>query len=132
MTVVVGYIPTAEGSAAIEAAVAEARLRNAALVVVNVSRGEALVDERYADEEQLDQVRATLEAAGVDVHVRQQVDGHSPAAQIIGVAEEEHADLVVIGIRQRSPVGKFVFGSTAQEILIHAHCPVLAVKPPRS
>ena len=53
MSVVVGYVPTREGESALEHAVAEARSRGTRLVVVNTSRGDALVDQRYADDEQL-------------------------------------------------------------------------------
>jgi len=44
------------------------------------------------------------------------------------VAEETAADFIVIGLRRRSPVGKLFLGSQAQQILLDAPCPVLAVK----
>jgi nucleotide-binding universal stress UspA family protein len=49
--------------------------------------------------------------------------------QVLSVAEEVSADLVVIGMRRRTPVGKLLMGSVAQRILLGAECAVLAVKP---
>ena len=45
------------------------------------------------------------------------------------MAQDVSADLVVIGLRRRSPVGKLLMGSVAQRILLGADCAVLAVKP---
>ena len=53
-----------------------------------------------------------------------------PSDAVVQVAQRREARLVVLGLRHRSPVGKIVFGSTAQRILLDATCPVLAVKPP--
>ena len=44
------------------------------------------------------------------------------------VADETDADLIVIGLRRRTPVGKLILGSNAQRILLDAPCAVLAVK----
>ncbi len=49
----------------------------------------------------------------------------------MSAAERSSADLIVIGLRRRSPVGKLILGSNAQRILLDAPCPVLAVKPER-
>ena len=54
--------------------------------------------------------------------------GLDPAEDLINVAEEVSADLIVIGLRRRSPVGKLILGTNAQRILLDAPCPVLAVK----
>jgi nucleotide-binding universal stress UspA family protein len=60
--------------------------------------------------------------------VRQLVRGNEPAEDLIAVANETDADLIVIGLRRRTPVGKLILGSNAQRILLDAPCAVLAVK----
>jgi nucleotide-binding universal stress UspA family protein len=128
--VVVGYVPKPEGEAALVQAIAEAKLRGADLVVVNSHRGGASYDKEAA--EQLDRdmaaVGARLDAAGVTYEIRQLVRGFEPAEDLISIAEANSAELIVIGLRRRSPVGKLILGSNAQRILLDAHCAVLAVK----
>jgi len=131
MTVVVGYIPTPEGEAALSHAVEQARNRQTRLVVVNSSKGDALVDPRYALDDQVDRLRSSLEAAGVDHDVVQSVRGREAAEEVIDAVEQHRAELVVIGLRRRTAVGKLIMGSTAQRILLDSPCPVLAVKAPR-
>lgn len=131
MNVVVGYVPTREGESALSHALDEARSRGARLVVVNTSRGDALVDERFVDDSQLDTLRDRLAASGVDFEVVHAIRGREASEEILAVVHERRADLVVIGLRRRSPVGKLLMGSTAQRVLLEAPCPVLAVKGPR-
>jgi nucleotide-binding universal stress UspA family protein len=45
------------------------------------------------------------------------------------VAEQKHADLIVLGTSGRRGIGKFILGSVAEEILRRAKCPVLTVGP---
>jgi len=126
--IVVGYTPDSFGRTALEYAAAESRLRTTGLVVVNGTRGDSLVDDRYAARGELDAVARDLESLGVEVEVRQTM-GADIAEQVLEVAEEVGAELIVIGLRRRTPVGKLIMGSVAQRILLDAHCPVLAVKP---
>ena len=128
MTIVVGYISTDEGEAAFEAAIAHAKLTGEKLLVLNTTRGDRLVDERFALEDELASVDERLEAAGVDHEILQPMRGQDPADEILELAEKRNASLIVIGLRKRSPVGKLLMGSTAQRILLQAESPVLAVK----
>jgi nucleotide-binding universal stress UspA family protein len=128
MTIVVGYVPTPEGEAALTEAITEARKRDAKLLVINSSRADAVVDPRFAPETELRKIEERLAAAGIDHVIEQPVQGHDAAAEVLDAAEEHHADLIVIGMRRRTPVGKLILGSTSQRILLEADCPVLAVK----
>jgi nucleotide-binding universal stress UspA family protein len=127
-TIVVGWTPDEFGEAALARGVEEATLREGRLVVVNATRGDALVDDRFADEEQLGGLTAELASSGIEVEVRRSM-GADVGDQVLAVAQDVSADLVVIGLRRRSPVGKLLMGSVAQRILLGADCAVLAVKP---
>jgi nucleotide-binding universal stress UspA family protein len=132
MPIVVGYVPSPEGRAALKRAVAEARLRGKRLVVVNASRGDALVDRRHASAEDWASVERDLVQSGVEYEVTQQVEAKDPGDQVLDVARQTNAELIVIGLRRRTPVGKLIMGSQAQTILLEADCPVLAVKADRA
>lgn len=130
MSVIVGYIPTREGRAALRAARAEALLREAKLIVVNSHRGgrdfDAAEAQRFEDE--LTTVQHDLDEAGIQHEVRALVRGNEPAEDLVQVADESDATLIVIGLRRRTPIGKLILGSNAQRILLESTCPVLAVK----
>lgn len=128
MTILVAYVPSQAGEAALAFAVDEARTREENLVVVNSARGESLVDDRVATDEDFDRVRSAARSAGVTVEVRQVRRGKSPAVDVLDVAEELEPSLVVIGSRGRSPVGKLLLGSVVLEILSNAVQPVVTVK----
>ncbi|MEF8852105.1 MAG: universal stress protein [Haloarculaceae archaeon] len=72
---------------------------------------------------------ALLDEADVDYTVRgRTADSGAVGGEIVDLAEEADADLVVVGGRKRSPTGKAVFGSTAQEVMLEAPCPVTFVR----
>jgi nucleotide-binding universal stress UspA family protein len=128
MTIVVGFSATAPGRAALTAAVGEAALRRQPLLVINSSRGDAYADPSYAQQADWDWVKATLDAAGVDFRVRQEMRGREASEEILDVLAEVGATLCVIGIRKRTAVGKMLLGSNANRILMEAPCPVLSVR----
>lgn len=128
MAIVVGYLATAEGRAALEAAVRESQLRSERVVVVVSTRQDEPPTQRAEVEQALAEVDRRLDADGVDHEIRL-LDGGDVADDLIGTAEETAAQLVVIGLRRRSPVGKLILGANAQRVLFDAPCPVLTVKP---
>lgn len=129
MSVVVGYRSDEYGEAALAHGVARANATDDALIVVNVTRDESLDAPGFVRGHDLETLRHSLrELVGSKVSILQPVGGDT-AAQILTIADNESASLVVIGLRPRSPVGKFLMGSTAQQILLDSTVPVLAVKP---
>lgn len=128
MPIVAGFIPTAEGRAALDSAIEEAGRRQTRLVVVvHAARGA----EPGAIEAAVDEARDRLEQTELGHEVRHVARGSDVADDLVQLAEELAAELIVIGLRRRSPVGKLILGSNAQRILLDAPCPVLAVKPSR-
>lgn len=129
MTVLVAYIPSPLGEAALERGLVEARAHGTDVVVLNTARGEALVEQRRLYDDDAKALSARLEASGVPCSLRREVQAGKPAwEQVLDVAEEVQPELLVIGLARRSPTGKLIFGSNAQRILLEAPCPVLAVK----
>lgn len=122
MTILAAYQESTEGRAAVERAIEEARLRTTDLVVMAAAPpvpGEGHVGE-------LDALLA--KASGVDVSVRHPVRNDHLADEIVDLGTDLAVDMIVIGLRRRSPVGKLFLGSAAQEVLLNATVPVLAIR----
>lgn len=132
MTVVVAYLPSPEGEAAFAAGLAESSRRHEPLLVVNSPRTGAPITTTQADESTLARLRQRASQHGVELDLR--LDSHSDdlVDTLLSVADEADATVIVIGLRQRSAVGKLLMGSNAQRILLQAERPVLAVKAPTS
>lgn len=130
MSIVVGRLATREGRAALRRAAQEARTRRLPLIVVDTARHQPAADSQEVQllEQLLTEVGEQLDEHGLRHEVRTLTDGVDAAENLITAAEQESAELIVIGLRRRTPVGKLILGSHAQRILLDASCPVLAVK----
>jgi nucleotide-binding universal stress UspA family protein len=126
MTVVVGYVRTPEGEAALTAALEQLH-DGERLVVVNKPESSELEGE-FSAEQDSDALHNNLAEQGVDAVVVNLYADDEPAALIVEQATAHEARLVVIGLRRRSPVGKILLGSTAQAVLFDSPCPVLSVR----
>jgi nucleotide-binding universal stress UspA family protein len=119
MTVVLARTSTPEGQAALTAALEEAARRQEDLLVFNL------------EGTQLDPKAGQLD--GVPVSFRTpDTRNRDAVGELLDAAEQVDASAIVIGVKHRSPVGKLLLGSAAQQVLLEANAPVIAVKPQRS
>ena len=79
-------------------------------------------------EKNLAQAKKYFDDAGVTSETHLLIRGFETGEDLVMFAKEHNADQIIIGIKRRSKVGKFIFGSTAQIVILDAHCPVLTVK----
>ncbi|GAA3546540.1 universal stress protein [Nonomuraea rosea] len=128
MTILVGYLPTPEGAAAVDAGLREGALRGERVIIVNSPRRGAPVDEHKIDDAAGAELLKRAREAGVDAEVRQPLHDDDLPETFEQLVRETGGSLIVIGLRHRSLVGKFILGSEAQRILMEASVPVLTVK----
>lgn len=139
MQIVVGLTDRPESRAALDRAIDEARRRSARLHIVR-STGQSLNENpgrahdwaaAMADwESEGEQLVRELGDQGIEATFEVEPATADAAEILLTAAEERDADLIVIGLRRRSPVGKLVMGSVSQAVILRASCPVLAVKAP--
>lgn len=95
--------------------------------------GRSIIDSINEDIDSLQGVPDTLstaEARLADLGIETTVSTvrGDPAAAILDVAEDLGADAIVVAARERSPVGKVVFGSVAQKVILESDRPVIVAK----
>ncbi len=79
-------------------------------------------------EKNLNQLKLRFENNGIPCEVHLLIRGLSPGEDIVFYAKENDIDQILIGIEKKSKVGKLLFGSTAQYVILEAPCPVITVK----
>lgn len=118
MSVMVAVSDNDEGRNALIAAGAEARLLQTNLIIVHLGLG------RMEDLPDVEVPTEVIERSGA---------GDRDPAEAVLDEIDSHSDVqrLVIGLRQRSPVGKALLGSVSQRLLLDAPVPIVAVKPRR-
>jgi nucleotide-binding universal stress UspA family protein len=126
--IVIGFSADEYGSAALEHGIAEAKARGTSLRVINSSKGDSWSDPKFASQDGVARLEEALAASGVPHEIHQEV-GEDVVDTLLDAMTADDAELLVIGIRHRTPVGKLLLGSTAQRVLLNCPKPILAVKP---
>lgn len=128
-SILAAYVPGAPGGAVLEFSYQEAIETERQLVVVNVRLGKSLIEKHVADETDARAALKRIAGGAVDFSfVPLDAPSGDEVHALVEYAEHLAPRMTVIGLRSRSAVGKFIFGSTAQQLLVRMPCPVVAVK----
>ncbi len=130
MKILVGYKGTDVGKDLMDIAVKHAKAFNGEiLIVTSMVGGDKAESKEFVNaEKNLEQAKAYFDDFGVKSQTHLLVRGFEAGEDIVTFAKEKNIDEIIIGVRSRSKVGKLLFGSTAQMVILEAHCPVLTVK----
>ena len=123
-TVVLALRPDSSDEVLAEA-IAAARRENAAVQAV-VFATDTTTAPSTSSLAECTKLGAALAEAGLEYAVHRA--GPDPAEQILGLADEHDAAVIVMSTKRRSPVVKLLLGSSAQQVILEAECPVLLAK----
>ncbi len=131
MKILVAYVGGLDAdNAVLEVAKKHAKAFNATLYIASsmerVSEKEQMNLQKV--EKQLAYVKETLDAEGIACETHILVRGMTPGEDIVEFAVDRKMDEIIIGIEKTSKVGKLLFGSNAQYIILESPCPVVSVK----
>ncbi|MEE4114106.1 MAG: universal stress protein [Desulfobacteraceae bacterium] len=130
MKILVGYDGSNSAKDALALAKKHAAAFDATVVIVSSLTGGSVthaVEVEHATED-LELAKKMFDADGIQCETKLLVRGMTPGEDIVDYAKEKAIDEIIIGIKRRSKVGKLLFGSNAQYIILKAPCPVVTVK----
>ncbi len=129
MKLLIAYDKNVSISKVLDEAMKRAKKLNAYVFLVHTCDSDTPESEFFELENRLNKIRQEVfEKNGVESETHILIRGLTPGEDIVRYAYEKKVDEIVIGIKKRSKVGKLVFGSTAQYIILESHCPVLSIK----
>jgi nucleotide-binding universal stress UspA family protein len=98
-------------------------------LVTSMETGEEVPKDAFDEaEHDLEKGRDFCRAAGVDCITSLLETNNAAGEDLVEYACRHQIDEIIIGIRRRSKLGKLLFGSTAQYVILEAPCPVLTVR----
>ena len=130
MKIMVGFDGSRVSEAALELAEAHARAFGAHILLVQSMPGGPEVPRRDFEnnERELEYQKIQLKDKNIACESLLSVRGLEPGEDLVRLAKEQQIDEIIVGVKRRSKVGKLVFGSTAQYVILNAPCPVATVK----
>ena len=130
MKILVGYKGTNVGKDLLDLAVKHAKAFDGDVVIVTSMIGGENTDVKKitAAESNLEKAKEYVDNLGVKSETHLLIRGFEAGEDIIQFARENKVDEIILGVKSRSKVGKLIFGSVAQFVILNAECPVISVK----
>ncbi len=130
MKIMVGYDGSGAAKNALNLAKMHAKAFDAKVyILTSMVRGsEKQVQEIRNTEHELEYIKSQFDEEKIPCETHLLIRGLSPGDDLVQFAKDNNADEIIVGIAKKSKVGKFVFGSNAQYVILEAHCPVVTVK----
>jgi nucleotide-binding universal stress UspA family protein len=131
MKFMVCYDGSKEAKKALELAREHAKVWGASLEVVNSIMREISLKRSFIEKKEQsleNEIKELLSGSDIPYKVELLIDTLHPEEQMVLFAEKERIDQIFVGIEKKSKVGKLVFGSTAQYMILKTPCPVISVK----
>jgi nucleotide-binding universal stress UspA family protein len=130
MKILVAYDGSKVAKEALRLAIQHAAaFKGTILLVHSMVGGPEIPRKEFEDaEKDLQQQEIILEGDGLACETLLSVRGLDAGEDMVRIAAEKKADEIVIGLQRKSKVGKLLFGSTAQYIIMNAPCPVVTVR----
>ncbi|MCU0560589.1 MAG: universal stress protein [Desulfobacterales bacterium] len=130
MRILVAFDGSKVSRQAAELALAHAKaFHGDVLLVFSIVGGPEVPRREFEDAERaLQQQEIRFKSDGIACESILSVRGMEAGEDIVQLAEERKADEIILGIQRKSKVGKLLFGSTAQYVILRAPCPVVTVQ----
>lgn len=130
MKILVGYDGSDVAKEALALAQNHAKIYNASVdVVTSMTKGD---EDNLEDIENskggLEYAKTLFDKENIPCETHLLIRGLSPGEDIVRFAGTNNIDEIIVGVKKISKVGKFLLGSTAQYVILKAHCPVVTVK----
>lgn len=128
--IIIGLDDSKVSEAILELAEKHAKAFSATVVIIISFKGGPDIPRKafVKAEKRLLQTEAFFSEKGIRCEGHLPVRGLEPGEDIVRFAEEKNAEEIIIGVKRRSRVGKLLFGSNAQYVILNAPCPVVTVK----
>ena len=130
MKILVGYDGTNSAKEALNLAKSHAKAFGATVEVVTSMQTGTESERKVIEQAErgLAYAKSLFEDGGIECNTHLLIRGLSPGEDLVGFANENQIDQIIVGVKRRSKVGKLLMGSTAQYVILQARCPVVTVK----